>query len=52
MDTKQSIKRGMSKCQKEEVKQRGKGKFLFIEGSNNVIFRISVIFRMSFAHHL
>ena len=42
----------MSKCQKEEVTQRGKGKFLFIEGSNNVIFRINVIFRMSFAHHL
>ena len=42
----------MSKCQMEEVTQRGKGKFLFIEGSNNIIFRISVIFRMSFAHHL
>ena len=42
----------MSKYQKGEVTQRGKGKFVFIEGSNNIIFRISVIFRMSFAHHL
>ena len=46
-DTKQSIKRGMSKCQKE-----GKEKLLFTEKNNNIIFRMSVIFRMSFAHHL
>ena len=26
----------------------GKGKFLFIEGNNNIIFRISVIFTMLF----
>ena len=31
---------------------KGKGKFLFTEGSNNIIFRISIIFRMPFAHHL
>ena len=42
----------MLKCQKGEVTQRGKGKFLFIERSNTIIFRISVIFRMSFAQHL
>ena len=29
-----------------------KGMFLFIEGNNKIIFGISVIFRMSFAHHL
>ena len=51
-DTKQSIKRGMSKFQKEEVTQRGKRNVLFTEENNNIIFRISVIFRMLFAHHL
>ena len=51
-DTKQSIKRGMSKFQKEEVTQRGKRNFLVIEENNNIIFRISVIFRMLLAHHL
>ena len=40
----------MSKASKGYTKR--KRKVLFIEGSNNVIFRISVIFRMSFAHHL
>ena len=30
----------------------GKGFFLFIEESNDIIFRISVILRMLFAHHL
>ena len=29
-----------------------KGSFCFIEGKNSIIFRISVIFRMSFAHRL
>ena len=42
----------MSKCQKGEVTQRGKGKFLFIERSNTIIFRLNVFFRMSFAQHL
>ena len=38
-------------------KERGytkgeKGGFCFIEGNNSIIFRISVIFRISFAHRL
>ena len=41
----------MSKASKGYTKRKRK-EVLFIEGSNNVIFRISVIFRMSFAHHL
>ena len=53
-DKKQPIKRGMSKCQKEEVKQKGKRKVIYrrIEENSNIIFRISIIFRMLFAHHL
>ena len=32
--------------------KEGKEKFLFTEKNNNIIFRMSVIFGMSFAHHL
>ena len=53
-DKKQSLRRGMSKCQKEEVPQRGKRKVIYrrIEENSNIIFRINIVFRMLFAHHL